>query len=85
MITKDMLIADIVKKYPLVVQPLMMSGMGCIGCAIAQAESLADGAMAHGIDPDALVDMLNEFLTLNGIEDPALENTPEETKEEAKK
>ena len=35
MITKDMLIADIVDKYPQVVQPLMLSGMGCIGCAIS--------------------------------------------------
>ena len=67
MITKDMLIGDIVKKYPIVVQPLMMAGMGCIGCAIANAESLDDGATAHGLDSDALVEGLNEFLKFNGI------------------
>ncbi|MCI6260098.1 DUF1858 domain-containing protein [Pyramidobacter sp. SM-530-WT-4B] len=69
MITKDMLIADIVDKYPQVVQPLMLSGMGCIGCAISHAESLEEGAMAHGLDPDDLVSGLNEVLKANGIED----------------
>lgn len=62
MITKDMLIADIVEEYPQVIQTLMMSGMGCIGCAIAHAESLADGCAAHGIDADELVGALNEVL-----------------------
>lgn len=62
MITKEMLIADVVEKYPQVVPTMMMSGMGCVHCAIAQGESLADGAMAHGIDPDELVDALNNVL-----------------------
>ncbi len=63
MITKDMLIADIVDKFPQVVPMLMMSGMGCIGCAIAQAESLADGCAVHGIDVDDLVAALNDVLS----------------------
>lgn len=62
MITKDMLIADIVDQYPEVVQTMMMSGMGCIGCAIAHAESLEDGCAAHGIDADDLVDALNDVI-----------------------
>lgn len=57
-----MLIADVVEKYPQVVPAMMMSGMGCVHCAIASGESLADGAMAHGIDPDELVDALNNVL-----------------------
>lgn len=57
-----MLIADVVEKYPQVVPTMMMSGMGCVHCAIAHGESLADGAMAHGIDPDELVDALNNVL-----------------------
>ena len=67
MITKDMLIAEVVEKYPQVVQTMMMSGMGCVHCAIAHGESLADGAMAHGIDPDALVNALNDVLKDTGV------------------
>ncbi len=69
MITKDMLIADVVEKYPQVVMTMMMSGMGCVHCAIAQGESLADGAMAHGIDPDELVNTLNDVLKTSGAAD----------------
>ena len=68
MITKDMLIAEVVEKYPQVVPTMMMSGMGCVHCAIAHGESLADGAMAHGIDPDALVNALNDALKAAGVE-----------------
>lgn len=69
MISKKMLISDIVEKYPFVIQPLMMAGMGCIGCSVSVAESLEDGALAHGLDPDELVDGLNEFLKYNNILD----------------
>ena len=62
MITKDMLIAKIVEDYPATVPVLMGSGMGCIGCAIAHAESLEQGALAHGINVDALVTALNEAI-----------------------
>ncbi|MDY3868095.1 MAG: DUF1858 domain-containing protein [Pyramidobacter sp.] len=62
MITKDMLIAKIVEDYPAVVPVLMGSGMGCIGCAIAHAETLEQGALAHGLDVDALVDALNKAI-----------------------
>ena len=61
-ITKDMLIADVVQKFPQVVPTLLMSGMGCIGCGISQAESLEMGATAHGIDVDDLLMALNEDL-----------------------
>ena len=67
MITKDMLIAEVIEKYPQVVQTMMMSGMGCVHCAIAHGESLADGAMAHGIDPDELVNALNDVLKATGV------------------
>ena len=62
MITKDMLIAKIVEDYPAVVPVLMGSAMGCNGCAIAHAETLEQGALAHGLDVDALVDALNKAI-----------------------
>lgn len=45
---------------------LMGAGMHCIGCHVAPTESLAEAAMVHGLDPEVLVDALNEYLgTLN--------------------
>ena len=40
----------------------MAAGMHCLGCPSAQAESIADAAMVHGIDADALVEQINRFL-----------------------
>lgn len=58
-ITKTMGIMEIVEKFPQTVPVLMEFGMGCIGCAAAKFESIEDGAMAHGINVDNLIDALN--------------------------
>ena len=59
-ITKDMSIIDIVQQYPDTVDILMNAGMGCLGCAAAHFENIEQGALAHGIDIDALMKGLNE-------------------------
>jgi hydroxylamine reductase len=58
-ITKDMLIADILRVNPKAAQILMASGMGCLGCPASQAESLEQAAGVHGIDLDELIKKLN--------------------------
>lgn len=59
-ITKKMSFAEIIQKYPKVAETLMNKGMHCIGCPMAQMESLEDGARAHGLDADEIVKELNE-------------------------
>ena len=54
-ITKDMGIMEIIEKWPQTAQVLMQQGMGCIGCAAAHFETIEDGAVAHGMDVDALM------------------------------
>ena len=49
-------------KYPEKADILLEAGMHCLGCPAAQGESLADAAAVHGMDADALVAELNEFL-----------------------
>ena len=45
------------------VAPILMGiGMHCRGCPASQGESIAEAAMVHGIDPEALVDEINKFL-----------------------
>jgi hybrid cluster-associated redox disulfide protein len=61
-ITKDMSIIEIVQKYPQTIEVFRNYGLGCIGCAAARFENLAQGAAAHGIDVDALVADLNKAL-----------------------
>ena len=61
-ITKYMSIMEVVTKYPDNVPVFMNSGMGCIGCAAAHFENIEQGAMAHGIDIDALMAGLNEVV-----------------------
>lgn len=59
-ITKDMNITEVVQKYPQTVDVFMKHGMGCLGCAAARFENISQGAGAHGIDVDALIDDLNK-------------------------
>lgn len=61
-ITKDMGITDTVRQYPETIEVFMRFGMGCIGCAAASFENIEEGAMVHGIDPDELIQKLNEAL-----------------------
>lgn len=61
-ITKEMGIMDVVQQWPQTAQVLMQHGMGCIGCAAAHFENIEEGALAHGIDVDALMVALNEVV-----------------------
>ena len=74
-ISKDMIIADLVKIDQNIVPILMREGMHCIGCPSAQAESLEEAALVHGLDPDVLVARLNNFL---GAEEYSMGNTKED-------
>lgn len=62
-ISKDMTFGQLLEQYyekcPQVVEVLMEAGMGCIGCPHSQMESIEEGAIGHGIDPDLLVEKLN--------------------------
>lgn len=49
-ITKDMTIGEILRTAPEVAPVLMEAGMHCLGCPSAQAESLEEAAMVHGLD-----------------------------------
>lgn len=58
-ITKDMLIGEIIRMKPEVVETLMSFGMGCVGCPSSQMESIEEAAMVHGLDLNKLMTALN--------------------------
>ena len=65
-ITKEMPIGDVVRDHPETIAVFMKNGLHCIGCAVAAFESIAEGAAAHGIEIDPLVDQLNEAVAAEG-------------------
>lgn len=61
-VTRDMIIADILKLDRGTVPILLNSGMHCLGCPSSSGESLEDACAVHGIDADTLVKELNDYL-----------------------
>ena len=61
-ITKDMTIGEILRIDEGLVPILLETGMHCLGCPSAQAESLADACMVHGTDVDSIVSRMNDYL-----------------------
>lgn len=62
-ITKDIKIEEVVSQYPETMMVFMKHGLHCVGCHVSAFESIEDGAMAHGINVDALVDDLNKVIS----------------------
>ncbi len=58
---KEMSIAEAIKLKPEIAGLLMSKGMHCLGCVIAQGETLEQAAEVHGLDPDELIKELNEL------------------------
>jgi hybrid cluster-associated redox disulfide protein len=62
-IVKSMSLAEVLDKNPKAVDILQEKGMHCIGCMMAEMESLESGCLAHGMNEkeiDALVVELNK-------------------------
>lgn len=64
MITKDMLIIDILQQGnpDKLAEVLQNSGMHCLHCMLAHGETLEQAATVHGIDVDKLLADLNAQL-----------------------
>lgn len=60
LISKDMSITDIVENYPETIEVFIQNGMHCFGCMAARFENVEQGALAHGIDVDKLIEDLNK-------------------------
>ncbi|ALP89607.1 hydroxylamine reductase [Clostridium butyricum] len=59
-ITKDMIIADIVSADAENTKILMEFGMHCIGCPSSQMETLEDACAVHGLNVEELIKKLNK-------------------------
>lgn len=62
MITREMTIADVIRRYPQTLPILRRYGLDCSDCQIADFEELAHGADVHHADLAALLTELNACL-----------------------
>ena len=61
-VTKDTMIGELLQIDQNVAPLLLNIGMHCLGCPSSQMETIGEAAMVHGIDPDGLVEDINNFL-----------------------
>lgn len=61
-ITKDMVIGEILDKYPQLAEHFLAMGMHCLGCPVSRGEKVEQACAAHGVDCEELLKKLNEAL-----------------------
>jgi hybrid cluster-associated redox disulfide protein len=59
-ITKDMILGEVISKYPKTVEIFMKHGLPCAMCHIAFSETIEQGAASHGINLKSLLKDLNK-------------------------
>lgn len=62
MITKDMIIGDVLDAHPELAPNFLEMGMHCLGCPSARGESVEQACAVHGVDADEFIAGLNEIL-----------------------
>lgn len=60
MITRDMIIGEVMQKNPKAAEILMKQGMHCLGCPSSQMESLEEACMVHGLNIEQVLEELNK-------------------------
>ena len=64
-INKKMSFGEIINRCPESANILMANGMHCFGCSMAMYETLEQGALMHGVNPDKLVKQINKIMKKN--------------------
>ena len=64
MITKEMIIADIIAQNPGTLPVFKRYNLDCYECQIADLETLGHGAGVHKVDIDQLLTSLNEVINI---------------------
>ena len=61
-ITKDTIIGDILDVAPQTAPIFFGIGMHCLGCPASSGETVEEACMVHGVDADAFLVELNNYL-----------------------
>jgi len=60
-ITKEMMISEVIEKYPSTIETLLMTGVHCIGCHVSYFETLEQGMKGHGMSNEEVDEVINEM------------------------
>ncbi len=63
-ITKNILINELIEKYPKVAEILMGYGLHCAGCHFSDQDTLEAGAKIHGLNEEAIGMILRDVNTV---------------------
>jgi len=61
-VTKDTIIGEILDHAPQTEPAFLAIGMHCLGCPSSRGETVEEACMVHGVDCDAFVAAVNEFI-----------------------
>ena len=63
-VKRDTIIAEILQNDPAqgCVPIFLATGMHCLGCMAAHGETVEEACMVHGVDPDALIAQLTDYI-----------------------
>ncbi|WOC33609.1 MULTISPECIES: DUF1858 domain-containing protein [Caproicibacterium] len=61
-VTKNMVIGEILDADSSTAPFFIQMGMHCLGCPASRGESLEEACAVHGVDADEMVEVLNQHL-----------------------
>lgn len=66
-ITKDMIISEVLNMDKGTVPIFFKNGLHCLGCVMASGETIEEACVVHGIDCDTLIFELNSFFEVKDL------------------
>ncbi|MBP3293544.1 MAG: DUF1858 domain-containing protein, partial [Clostridia bacterium] len=78
-VTYETIIGDIVDFDEDTADIFLECGMHCIDCPVSRMETVEEACMVHGVDPDELIEKLNEYCRGYGLGQPTGIEYPEAT------
>ena len=60
-VTKDMIISDVLKKYPDISVIMLEFGLHCVGCHANIYDTIEGGSKLHGMDDETIDEMVKQI------------------------
>ena len=60
-ITKDMMIGEVLEKNQATAEVFFAIGMHCLGCPASRGESVEEACQVHGVDLEQVLEKLNRI------------------------
>ena len=64
LITKNMLLSEVIEKYPDIAVILTGYGLHCVGCHFSNIDTIESGAKIHGLNDEVIEMMLKDVNTI---------------------